>query len=75
MTRPVDDLQILDHPNHKSTLPVVSLTISEGKNRQERRMFHALGSGVNPELKRTRSGTESTLDGLEENAWRILTDQ
>lgn len=72
MTRPVDDLQILDHPNHKSTL--ISLTISEGKNRQVRRMFHSLGSGV-MKLKRTRIGEHLTLDGVEENTWRILSEQ
>lgn len=72
MTRPVDDLQILEHPSHKSTL--VSLTISEGKNRQVRRMFHALGSGV-MNLKRTKIGEHLTLDAVAENGWRILTDQ
>lgn len=72
MTRPVDDLRILDHPNHKSTL--VSITISEGKNRQVRRMFHSLGSGV-MKLKRTRIGQHLTLHGVEENQWRILSHQ
>jgi pseudouridine synthase len=72
MTRPVHDLNILDHPNHKST--VVSLTISEGKNRQVRRMFHALGSGV-MKLKRTNVGNHLTLKGLEEGEWRILSNQ
>lgn len=72
MTRPVDDLQILDHPNHKTTL--VSLTISEGKNRQVRRMFHALGSGV-MKLKRTKIGKYLTLDGVEQGKWRILSEQ
>ena len=72
MTKPVDDLQILEHPTHKSTL--VSITISEGRNRQVRRMFHALGSGV-MQLKRTHVGKELTLDGLDEGQWRILSDQ
>ncbi len=71
MTRPVDDLQILDHPNHKSTL--VSITISEGKNRQIRRMFHSLGSGV-MKLKRTKIGNFLTLDEVDEGSWRILSD-
>jgi 23S rRNA pseudouridine2605 synthase len=71
MTQPIDDLKILDHPNHKST--IVSLTISEGKNRQVRRMFHAIGSGV-MKLKRTHVGKELNLDGLEEGQWRILSD-
>eukprot|EP00339_Tiarina_fusa_P007969 CAMPEP_0117054188 /NCGR_PEP_ID=MMETSP0472-20121206/37546_1 /TAXON_ID=693140 ORGANISM="Tiarina fusus, Strain LIS" /NCGR_SAMPLE_ID=MMETSP0472 /ASSEMBLY_ACC=CAM_ASM_000603 /LENGTH=79 /DNA_ID=CAMNT_0004769663 /DNA_START=12 /DNA_END=248 /DNA_ORIENTATION=+ len=68
---PVNDLQIMDHPTPKST--VVSLTISEGKNRQVRRMFHALGSGV-MKLKRLKIGKELTLDGLEVGEWRILSD-
>lgn len=73
MTRPVDRLEILEHPNHKST--VVSITISEGKNRQVRRMFHALGSGV-MQLKRTHVGDYLTLDGVQtEGQWRILSDQ
>ena len=72
MTEPVDDLQILDHPNHKSTL--VSITISEGRNRQVRRMFHAIGSGE-MKLKRTHVGEHLTLEGLEEGQWRILSDQ
>jgi pseudouridine synthase len=72
MTRPVDNLEVLDHPNHKSTL--VSLTISEGKNRQVRRMFHSLGSGV-MKLTRTKIGEHLTLDGVEENMWRILSEE
>jgi len=71
MTRPVIDLRILDHPNRKST--VVSLTISEGKNRQVRRMFHAIGSGV-MKLKRTNVGNHLTIDGLDVGQWRILSD-
>eukprot|EP00536_Pseudo-nitzschia_multiseries_P000155 jgi/Psemu1/293937/fgenesh1_pm.3_\ len=66
-----DDLRILDHPNHKST--VVSITIGEGKNRQVRKMFHAIGSGV-MKLRRTRIGTHLALDGVNEGEWRLLTD-
>eukprot|EP00537_Pseudo-nitzschia_pungens_P005989 CAMPEP_0172361014 /NCGR_PEP_ID=MMETSP1060-20121228/4923_1 /TAXON_ID=37318 /ORGANISM="Pseudo-nitzschia pungens, Strain cf. cingulata" /LENGTH=412 /DNA_ID=CAMNT_0013083151 /DNA_START=164 /DNA_END=1400 /DNA_ORIENTATION=+ len=66
-----DDLKILDHPNHKST--VVSITIGEGKNRQVRKMFHAIGSGV-MKLKRTRIGRHLTLEGVNEGEWRVLTD-
>ena len=72
ITKPVDALKVLKHPNHKST--VVSLTISEGKNRQVRRMFHALGSGV-MKLKRTHLGKHLTLEGVEEGQWRILSDK
>jgi pseudouridine synthase len=72
MTKPVQDLCILDHPNHKSTL--VSLTISEGRNRQVRRMFHAIQSGV-MNLKRTKIGDDLTLGDLEEGQWRLLTDE
>jgi pseudouridine synthase len=72
MTQPVHALSILDHPTRKST--VVSLTICEGKNRQVRRMFHALGSGV-MKLKRTHIGHDLTLDGVEQGQWRLLSDQ
>jgi len=72
MTKPVHDLQILERPNHKST--VVSLTISEGKNRQVRRMFHAIGSGV-MKLHRTAIGQDLTLDGVQEGEWRILSSE
>jgi len=72
MTKPVHDLTILEHPNHKST--VVSLTISEGKNRQVRRMFHAIGSGV-MKLHRTAIGQDLTLDGVQEGEWRILSSE
>ena len=72
MTKPVHELQILDHPNHKST--VVSLTISEGKNRQVRRMFHSIGSGV-MKLQRTKIGEDLTLDGVSEGQWKILSDE
>lgn len=64
VTKPLlkkDDLKILEHPNHKST--IVSITIGEGKNRQVRKMFHAIGSGV-MKLKRTRIGEHLTLDGV-----------
>jgi pseudouridine synthase len=71
MTQPVHDLQIINHPKSKTT--TVSITISEGKNRQVRRMFHALGSGV-MQLKRTHIGDKLNLDGLQEGQWRILTD-
>ena len=64
ITKPLlskDDLKILKHPNHKST--IVSITIGEGKNRQIRKMFHAIGSGV-MKLKRTRIGEHLTLNGV-----------
>lgn len=71
-TRPVEDLEVLDHPMPKST--TVSLTISEGKNRQIRRMFHAVGSGV-MKLERVRIGVGLDLSGLQEGQWRILSDE
>jgi 16S rRNA U516 pseudouridylate synthase RsuA-like enzyme len=67
VTKPLlhpDDLQVLEHPNHKST--IISITIGEGKNRQVRKMFHAIGSGV-MKLKRTRIGEHLTLEGLKGN--------
>ena len=72
MTKPVDDLRVLDHPTPKSTL--VSITISEGKNRQVRRMFHSIGSGV-MKLRRVKIGTLLTLEGLEEGQWRSMPDE
>jgi 16S rRNA U516 pseudouridylate synthase RsuA-like enzyme len=67
VTKPLlhaDDLQVLEHPNHKST--IISITIGEGKNRQVRKMFHAIGSGV-MKLRRTRIGENLTLEGLKGN--------
>lgn len=72
MTDPVEGITILSHPTSKTTL--VSLTIVEGRNRQIRRMFHALGSGV-MKLRRTRIGDHLSLEGIEEEGcWRILSD-
>eukprot|EP00956_Cyclotella_meneghiniana_P045704 scaffold381104_cov79-Cyclotella_meneghiniana.AAC.3 len=69
-TRPVDNLSVLFHPTRTTTC--VSITISEGKNRQIRRMFHAIGSGV-MRLHRVSVGT-LTLGDLEEGQWRLLSD-
>jgi pseudouridine synthase len=70
MTLPVVCLSVISHPTSKSTL--LSLTLVEGKNRQVRRMFHALKSGV-IKLKRTHVGS-LTLGDLEEGEWRLLSD-
>ena len=80
-TKPVDDLTILSHPSRSTTL--VSITISEGKNRQVRRMFHAVGSGV-MQLHRVSVG-KLTLNGLKgrtlldnelkQGEWRLLTQE
>ena len=67
-TRPVDKLSVLSHPTRTTTL--VSVTISEGKNRQVRRMFHAVGSGV-MKLHRVSVGSIS-LGELKQGEWRIL---
>eukprot|EP00563_Minutocellus_polymorphus_P008055 CAMPEP_0181025264 /NCGR_PEP_ID=MMETSP1070-20121207/3011_1 /TAXON_ID=265543 /ORGANISM="Minutocellus polymorphus, Strain NH13" /LENGTH=215 /DNA_ID=CAMNT_0023102373 /DNA_START=423 /DNA_END=1070 /DNA_ORIENTATION=+ len=66
---PAIDLRVLSHPTAKSTL--VEMTIAEGKNRQVRRTFHAVGSGV-MKLKRTRIGNGLELGELMEGQWRIL---
>eukprot|EP00984_Skeletonema_dohrnii_P038968 scaffold42807_cov144-Skeletonema_dohrnii-CCMP3373.AAC.1 len=63
-TKPVDDLTILSHPTASTTL--VSITISEGKNRQIRRMFHSIGSGV-MKLHRVSVG-QLSLAGLSSNS-------
>ncbi|KAL7459003.1 hypothetical protein ACHAWC_010696, partial [Mediolabrus comicus] len=77
-TKPVDDLKILSYPTATTTL--VSITISQGKNRQIRRMFHSVGSGV-MKLHRVSVGKLilSGLDsnpktGLQEGEWRILSE-
>jgi pseudouridine synthase len=70
-TMPAKNLKVLSHPTAKSTL--VSITLAEGKNRQVRRMFHAVQSGV-MQLKRTQIGDDLCLEGLQEGQWRILSD-
>jgi pseudouridine synthase len=73
MTRPVIELLVLDYPTSKSTR--VRITINEGKNRQVRRMFHSIGSGV-IKLKRTNIGNLLSLKDIEEvGQWRILSDE
>ena len=72
MTRPAVALEVLDHPTPKSTL--VQLTIAEGRNRQVRRVFHAIGSGV-MKLARVSVGPLLQLGGLQQGQWRILTDE
>jgi len=54
-----------------STRTILDLTITEGRNRQVRRMLEAVGSGV-LELKRTAIGP-LTLEGLAVGRWRELT--
>ena len=62
-TKPADVLSLLSHPSRSTTQ--VSITISEGKNRQIRRMFHAVGSGV---MKLHRVSIDKlTLNGLSEH--------
>ena len=86
-TKPVDDLKVLSHPSRSTTS--VSITISEGKNRQIRRKFHAVGSGVMKlhrvsvgrlslhGLSQQRSGGSEMSDvidsELKEGEWRLLT--
>ena len=70
MTKPPVSLVTIGHPTNKSTR--VEITIREGKNRQVRRMFHAIRSGV-MKLQRTRIGNNLTLGDLAQGEWRILT--
>lgn len=70
-TKPSQNLKVLNHPTPKSTL--VSITIAEGKNRQVRRMFHGVHSGV-MKLHRSRIGQKLTLGNLAEGEWRILSE-
>ena len=77
-TNPVDDLTILSYPTATTTL--VSITISEGKNRQIRRMFHSIGSGV-MKLHRVSIGklalfglSSNPTPELQEGEWRLLSE-
>ncbi|CAM9604373.1 unnamed protein product, partial [Heterosigma akashiwo] len=76
MTQPPHSLEVLGHPSPKSTL--VRISISEGKNRQVRRMFHAINSGV-IRLHRRKVGNVSLemmqQDKEFEGKWRLLTDK
>ena len=57
--------------NYKSGNTLVRLTIHEGKNRQVRRMFEALGYEV---MKLKRESIEDlTLEGLKKGEYRTLT--
>ena len=69
MTKPAVSLIVLGHPTSKST--ECHITIAEGKNRQVRRMFHAIGSGV-IKLRRISIGDTLTLGDLTEGQWRLL---
>jgi 16S rRNA U516 pseudouridylate synthase RsuA-like enzyme len=73
MTLPADELKVIDHPTPKSTRVLIS--ISEGRNRQVRRMFHAIQSGV-MQLKRWRVGhIDLDMLGGQEGSWRVLSDK
>lgn len=64
------EVNIVKNKN-KSSNTLVRLTIHEGKNRQVRRMFEALGYEV---MKLKRESIEDlTLDGLKKGEYRILT--
>jgi pseudouridine synthase len=65
-TRPARAVRVRD----TSTRTILELTITEGRNRQVRRMLAAVGSGV-LELQRTAIGP-LTLDGLPAGRWREL---
>jgi pseudouridine synthase len=78
MTQPPHELRVLGHPSPKSTL--VRIAISEGKNRQVRRMVHAINSGV-MNLHRRRIGNID-LEMMQEHdgggvqgEWRLLTEK
>ena len=75
-TQPPTELEILSHPTNKTTL--VQISIEEGKNRQIRRMFHAIQSGV-IKLHRSQIARKQqpplTLDGLSIGQWRLLSKE
>ena len=77
MTLPPNELKVLNHPSSKTTL--VRIAISEGKNRQVRRMFHSIGSGV-IQLHRRQVGNIDldmlafgSTNEVVEGSWRLLT--
>jgi len=84
-TKPVDNLSILSHPTQSTTK--VSIVISEGKNRQIRRIFHAVGSGVMKlhrvsfgrlalnGLKKDEIGDPLNDHELQEGQWRLLSEK
>ena len=57
----------------KDNISRIRITISEGRNRQVRRMFEAVGKEV-IFLKRERIG-DLKLGGLQRGKWRYLTDE
>jgi pseudouridine synthase len=66
-TRPAEVVRIRDNPRHT----FLEITITEGRNRQVRRMLDAVESGV-LKLVRTRIGP-LTIGELEIGKWRDLT--
>lgn len=68
-TDPVPDLQVESHPTPSTT--IVTLTLTQGKNRQVRRMFHCIQSGV-MELCRTHIGSGLCLDDHVPNVGDVL---
>ncbi|KAK3254072.1 hypothetical protein CYMTET_36700 [Cymbomonas tetramitiformis] len=70
-SRPAE-VALVAHDSSRTT--VLRITVGEGKNRQVRRMLHAVGSGV-LELKRTEVGGLHLEDGTAETgSWRLLED-
>lgn len=68
MTQPAKVHVLRQHPRES----VVEITIHEGRNRQVRRMFEAVGYPVK-RLKRVQFGP-LVLDALQTGKWRLLTE-
>jgi len=68
-TKPAEVVRMRDSEKYTS----LQITITEGRNRQIRRMLEAIGSKV-LKLVRTRLGP-LTLQGLTIGRWRELTDE
>lgn len=68
-TKPAEVVRMRDSEKYTS----LEITITEGRNRQVRRMLEAIGSKV-LKLVRTRLGP-LTLEGLTIGRWRELTDE
>lgn len=79
VTQPVSSVFPINENNNtifgsynNKTQTLLQITLTEGKNRQIRKMFHALGSGV---LKLHRNSIGNIIPPEKEGHWRVLTEE